>query len=311
MVLGRVRGSLIAGLAVAVAAAATLAATVNAAPNQPGPTLASNKRAAQLDASKLLASLKLPASATSLSAEPSGDGGELKPQPALVATTANFDVHAWWRVPGTEDATLEYIEAHPPAGATQYATGSGTGQSGATEQSVSYSWPAAPGVLGFRELTVIVTSLQNSVTGVLAEAESDWIVPRPASEQIPAGVHEVDITSAKLNGPTTISLSVTNPASVRRVASLIDAMPIVQPGWYSCFALVGEGARVITVRFRARPGSSVLAQATYTDYPPLTAPSGPCTAVDFSIRGRAQTPLIGGDFVKQLDNIVGVSLTGG
>jgi hypothetical protein len=312
MISRRFRGFLIACLATGVAAAATLAAVVDAAPSRPAPTLAGNKRAARLDASKLLASLQLPAGATRLSAEPSGDGGELKPLPALVATAAHFDVHAWWRVPGAEDATLEYIEAHPPAGATQYGTGSGTnGQSGASEQSVSYSWSAVPGVLGFRGLTVIVTSLQSNVTGVLAEAESDWIVPRPAGEQIPAGAHEIDITTAKLNGPTTISLTVTKAATVHRIVTLIDAMPVAQPVTIACFALLTSGARVITLTFRAHAGAPVLAKATYTDYRPLTAPSGQCTPVYFSIRGRPQDPLIGGNFVKQLVDILGVSLTTG
>lgn len=312
MVAGRFRGLLIACLAAGVAGAATLAAAVDAAPSRPAPTLAANQRAAKLDANRLLARLSLPAGATRLSAEPSGDGGELKPLPALVATSAHFDVHAWWRVPGTEHATLEYVQAHPPAGATQYATGSGTnGQTGASELSVSFSWPGVPGVLRFRALTVTVTSLQGDVTGVLAEAESDWIVPRPAGEQIPAGVHEVDITSAKLRGPTTISLSVTKAATVHRIVSLIDAMPLAQPVTIACPALLTSGARVITLTFRAHAESPALAKATYTDYRPLTAPSGQCTPVYFSVRGRPQGPLIGGNFVKRLADILGVSLISG
>ena len=309
---GRFRGLLIACFAAGIAVAVTLAAAVNAAPSQRAPTLAGNKRAAQLDANKLLASLQLPAGAIRLSAEPSGDGGWLKPLPALDGSSARFDVHAWWQVPGSPPSVIGYVEAHPPAGATQYATGSGSnGQTGTSEQSVSFSWSAIPGVLRFRALTVTMTSLQGNVTGVLAEAESDWIVPRPAGERIPAGVQEVDITSAKLNGPTTISLSVTNSATVHRIVSLIDAMQVAQPVRIACPALLTSGARVITLTFRAHAGSRVLAKATYTDYRPLTAPSGQCTPVYFSIRGRRQDPLIGGNFVKQLADILGVSLTGG
>jgi hypothetical protein len=312
MVSGRVRVLVIGCLAAGAAAAAALAAAVNAAPSQPVSTLASNKRAAQLDANKLLASLQLPAGATRLSAEPSGDGGWLKPLAGLDGTSARSDVHAWWEVPTSPLFVIGYVEAHPPAGATQNATGSGSnGQTGTSEQSVSFSWPAIPGVLRFRALTVTVTSLQGTVTGVLAEAESDWFVPRPAGEQIPAGVHEVDVTSAKLNGPTTLSLSVTNPATVHRIVSLIDAMPVAQPVAIACPALLISGARVITLTFRARAASPVLAKATYTAYRPLTAPSGQCTPVHFSIRGRPQDPLIGGEFVPQLGEILGVSLTSG
>jgi hypothetical protein len=305
---GRFRRLLIACIAAVVAA--TLAATVSAAPSQPTPTFARNERAARLDANRLLASLQLPAGAIRLSAEPSGDRGWLKPLSAPLPAGAHFDVHAWWQVPGNDDSTIEYVEEHPPAGAMQSATGSGVdGQS--SDRSVSFSWPAVPGVLRVRTLTVTATSLQGNVTGVLAEAASDWIVPRPAGEKIPAGVHEIEITGAKLNGPTTVSLSVTNPATVRRIVSLIDAMPVAQPITIACPIALAAGARVITLTFRAHAGSRVLAYATYTDYRPLTAPSGQCTPVYFSIRGRPQDPLIGGNFVKRLEDILDVSLTSG
>jgi hypothetical protein len=185
------------------------------------------------------------------------------------------------------------------------------GPSATTVSSVTYSWPPLAGVLGLRELQVWVTSLPGHVTGVLAQAESDWIVPRPAGEQIPKGVREVRITSAKLHGRTTVSLTVTNPVEVRRIVALLDGMPIVQPAAYSCPAMLINGARVMTFKFGARLAGPVLAQATYTDYPPLSAPSGPCSPVEFAIRGRSQDALIGGDFVKQVERIVGASLIAG
>ena len=64
-------------------------------------------------------------------------------------------------------------------------------------------------------------------------------------------------------------------------------------------------------RHPSRQRSADRVNASYTGYPPLTAPSGQCTPVDFSIRGCPQAPLIGGDFAKQLGNTVGVSLAGG
>lgn len=312
MVRGRLRSVLVAGSAVGACAAAALAGTVSAAPNQPVPTLAGNQRAARQDAPKLLKSLRLPPGATALPAEPSGDGGWLKPLPGLVATTARADVHAWWQLPGSPDSVIAYIEAHAPAGSTLSSSGSGGGgPSGTSEESLSYRWPAIRAVIGSRELAVTVTSLQANVAGVLAQAESEWIVPRPASEQIPAGVNELDVASAKFNGPTTLARSVTNPGEVRAIVSLIDAMPIVQPVAYSCPALMTKGARLLTFGFRGRSGGPLLAQATYVDYPPLTAPSGPCSPIGLRIRGRRQDPLIGGNFVAQAQRILGVSLIGG
>jgi hypothetical protein len=49
--------------------------------------------------------------------------------------------------------------------------------------------------------------------------------------------------------------------------------------------------------------------ARYFDYPPLHAPSDECRAVDFWVRGRWQTPLIGGHFVQRLEDITGLRLT--
>jgi hypothetical protein len=308
----RLRTVVLVGSAIGVYGSATVVGTVSAAPSKPVPTSASNQRAARLDAAKRLRSLGLPAAATRSPTEPAGDGGWLKPLHALTATTVNADVHAWWLVPGGPDSVLAYIKAHPPAGSKLYTTGSGyNGRSGRTVESLGYIWPAIPAVLGLRELAVSVTSLSGTVTGVLAQAESDWIVPRPPSERVPAGAHEIDVTSAKLDGPTTVSLSLTNAAKVRRIASLIDAMPIVQPATYSCPELTAVGARVMTFKFRARVGGQLLAQATYTDYARLTAPSGPCNPIDFSIGGRRQEALIGGEFVKQVQPVLGVSLIGG
>jgi hypothetical protein len=57
-------------------------------------------------------------------------------------------------------------------------------------------------------------------------------------------------------------------------------------------------------------GGPVLAQATYTDYGPnLMAPSGQCSPIELTIRGRRHTPLIGGLFVEQLQRLLDVSLT--
>ncbi|MGI8505415.1 MAG: hypothetical protein ACR2MK_01180 [Solirubrobacteraceae bacterium] len=311
MVPARLRTALLVGSAIGACAGAAFAGTVSAAPGKPVVTSASNRRAARSDAAKLLRRLRLPVGASVSTTEPAGDGGLLKPLRALVATTARADVHAWWVVPGRPDSLLAYIKAHAPAGAKFYATGSGSGgPSGRTVETLDYSWPAIGGVIGLRELAVSVTSLSSSATGVLAQAESDWIVPRPASERVPAGTHEIDVTSAKLDGPTTASLSVTSAVKVRRIVALIDKMPIVQPGTYSCPGLTNVGARVVRLAFRARVAGKLLARATYVDYPPLTAPSGPCNAIDFSVRGHRRAPLIGGDFVTQAQRVLGVSLTG-
>ncbi len=226
---------LLVGSALGVCAGGVAVATVSAAPIQSSVMLASNQRAAQLDAARLLSSLRLPAAATASLTEPVGANGALVPLESLVASPARVVVHGWWTVPGSPGVVLAYVRAHPPSGAKLAESGSGTiGLSGAAIENVAYTWPAIAGVIGARELAVTVTALPDRVTGVLAQAQSDWIVPRPASEHVPAVVREVDITIAKVNGLTTVSRRLTTVAKVRKIVSLIDAMPTVQPGAYSC-----------------------------------------------------------------------------
>lgn len=155
-----------------------------------------------------------------------------------------------------------------------------------------------------------VTALPGSATGVLAQAQSDWIVPRQPTERIPAFAHEVDVTSTPPGGRRLIYLQVTAPRTVRRLVALIDAMPVVQPGVVSCPSLTATGARVISLGFRRRAGGPLLAQASYFDHPGLLAPSGPCEPVQLSVGGRSDAPLIGGYFVRQAQHVLGATLVG-
>jgi hypothetical protein len=290
---------LIARLVICVAAPIAFAAPTGFAPEalaatgSPSHTLAGNRVAARHDARDLLGRVRLPSDATGLSSEPRGDGGWLKPVAALDATTARAEVHAWWRVASSPDAVFAFVEAHPPRGANVVSTGSGSGR-GSSAESVTFGWRPVPGVSRLRELAVTVTALRGGAGGVLAQAESDWIVPRSPSERVPAGVHEVDVTSAGLDGSARLARSITSPAKVRHVISRIDALPVVQPGAYGCPNLAPDGARRVTLSFRTRAAGRLLARATYIAYADMLV-SGPCNPIDFTVRGRPQVPLTGAD----------------
>jgi hypothetical protein len=219
------------------------------------------------------------------------------------------DVHIWWRVTGVDQSVLAFLQAHPPRGSRLETKGSASGPTGVSEQ-LGFEWRPIPGVLGSRELHVTVTALPGGFTGVLAQAESTWIVARPRSERIPATTSEIDVTSSKLGGPVAVSRSVTDPAQVHQIVSLLNAMPVTQPGIFSCPALIGAGAHVIDLKFRAGAGGPVLAEATYTNFSSTPVASGPCTPVQLTLGGRRQHPLIGGDLVERLQRILGVRLVG-
>ena len=266
-----------------------------------------NERAARADAIALLAKLRLPEGAVLSATEPAGGGSSLQPSPALNATTARADSHAWWQVPGSAAAVIAFITGHPPAGSKLDGTGSFSRGGKLISQSVDFVWPSVRGVLGERELAVTVAASSDGYTGLLAQAQSDWIVRRPPGERIPAGVDQIEISTAALGGPATRALTVTSRSRVHRIVALIDTMPIVGPAVFNCPALLLQGAQRLTLVFRSTDGVA-LAHATYIAYPGLASSSGPCNPLQFWIGRRRQEPLVGGRFLGRLDRIVGVSL---
>jgi hypothetical protein len=271
-----------------------------------GSALARNRRAAHRDAAALLSKLRLPAVAVRLTAEPAGDHGWLKPMQALVATTAHADVHGWWQIPAAGGDVLAYLEARAPAGSKLGMTGGGS-KPGSTEQDVSFQWPAIPGRLTSRQLAVSLTALPGGSTGVLAQAESEWIVPRPRSERVPASTREVVVTLAPRNGGLNRSDAVTSAGQVRRIVAMINALPVTQPVETSCPGMM-VGVPLITFRFRASPGGAVLAQASYQDQ--FAGLSNQCDPITLTIAGRARHALLGDDFVRRVQRLTGFDLVG-
>jgi hypothetical protein len=273
----------------------------------PARTPQGNRAVARSDASALLASLRLPSGSTRLAREPPGDGGWLKPLPMLIGETPRYTAHAWWRVDASPGDVQSYIRAHPPVGSQPTGTGSGGNtRTGSRSWTLDYTWPPRRGVLGARELQVTITALPGSAAGVLAESQSTWVVARPRSEEIPAGIGEVDIASHKPGQPSSYA-RVTDAGKVGRLVAIFDRMPIVQPGVFSCPALIA-GGRVVTFAFRSGVGGPAVAQASFTEFPHFRGVSGQCTPVELRIHGRRQRPLIGGQFIRRIERLLGIDL---
>jgi hypothetical protein len=311
---------LAASAAVAIAAAATFdggsdgpraaaPAPRASSPRASSPTNRAHRRAAQSDAATLVTKLNLPPGATRVGSEPAHDHGYLHPLPKLESPLATATAHAWWTVHGDPRSVIAAIEADPPAGATQTGTGSGAdSKTGTSELEVDYSWPPVTGVLRSRLLQVTVTSIGDGRTGVLAEAQSVWIVPRSASERIPATTQIVQITSTVPGAARGGNLTVTRAARVRAIVALLNALPTVQPGAIPCPAF--PDPKLITMTFRTRSAGPALAVLRFFDYRPWRAAgSGQCDPVQLSIGGRPRTALDGGTFIHQIERIIGQSIT--
>jgi hypothetical protein len=291
-----------AALCAAIAAGGVSLATLTAATGGGAATVSGNRGSAVQDARRLLARLVVPVGARRLARAPAGAGVIANPFPRP-ATPDITDVYAWWRVPGSPASVLTYIVSHTRH-PTQGLPGSGSG-AGPSWSSVQLEFPPVPGVLDSRLLVVKVVGLSHGVTAVRADGEVVWVIPRPASEQIPAGVHEVDVTRGRSGQLLAVSVTVTDPARVATIVSLIDALPTVQPYTMSCpsFGL----SPVVTFTFRAKRHGPIVAQAS--QLASATEPTTGCDAMSFSIRGRPQTPLLGGArVVRTVQRLVGVQL---
>lgn len=294
-----------AAKAIAAATAIAIATVTAAAAATPRTTASANRQAAVRDARSLLSRLELPLGATRLSGQPRADSGTLAGPPSEPATPDVVDVHTWWQVSGRPNAVLAFIAAHPPAGGrlTTSGTFQGPGYAGADE---GFSWPALGGVLETRSLLVTVTQLPDGSTGLRADAQDVWLIPRSAGELVPAGVHVVDVTRAATGQPPTLSLTVTDAAKVHKIVTLIDRLPIAQPGAWSCPALSDQG-QFVTFTFRASAGGPALAQASQAAW--ATEPTTPCDPMSFAVRGRGQTPLLGGAaVVHEVGRLLAVKL---
>jgi hypothetical protein len=274
-------------------------------------TTAARRRRARADAKKLLSRLSLPAGAVALSREPSGDGGLLaRPVSRPVAVSDLVDEHAWWRVPGSAASVLDYLKVHPPRGGRLTQSGSqGLVHGQDVSAFVGFSWPPVARLLTNRQLLVEAVDLAGGGTDVRVDAQVQWIIPRPVSERVPRGVHKIDVTRAAPGESPSLSIKVVSPHVIRALVRMVDALEIVQPGAYACPMLLA-GAPVVTFTFRASDGGTVLASAS--ELASAREPTTSCDPMTFSIRGRPQTPLLGGAaVVHAAGRLLGVHLQTG
>jgi hypothetical protein len=269
-----------------------------------------NRHAARTDAAALLSRLRLPADAIRTASAPSGAVSSLAQAFGAPATPNLVDRHAWWAVPMTPAALLSFIEHHHPAGSKLEQ--SGLGSTG--PQMVGYGWPARRGALSTRWLVIETAALANGSTALRADAEVVWITPRPAFERIPAQVDRLTVSVARarsvVQGPFIVQgpFTVTAPNRIRRVRSLVNALPLAQPGVSACPVDLGITIRLTFIGRRGRR----LAGA-------VVDPGG-CQNVSLTIAGQGEPLLTSAAFpgsgrrvrfslVDQLDAALRVRLT--
>jgi hypothetical protein len=264
-----------------------------AAVSTPGATsLGANRTAAQRDAAALLGRVMLPPGAMPVSNEPAGDDGALGRPPLSEAGLKIVDRYRWWTIAEPVSTVYGFVRSHVPPPATLSAWGGPPGSVGAPAASfVADAFPPGPGYLPMRELMVEVVALAGGATGVRADAQVQWLIPRPRGERVPARAGALEVTVARPGAAALVKRAVTDRRSVHRIAALIDRLQTVQPEVINCPSLP-TNAPVVTFTFRAAPDGPVLAGASEPAY--ATEPTTPCDPMTIAIDGRRWPPLLGG-----------------
>lgn len=249
----------------------------------------------------------------------------LPPSARRRAALTSYRKDAWaeafaqasWTDPGSPRAVLSYVRRHPPSGSHLAWTGSDgdPGQVG-SEILIAYAFPPQRPVLDNRVVQVFASWLRNGATRIVVGGQSDWIVPRPASEHIPVSVSRIHIAGQVFIGGRSfhphryLGLTVTNRRSVERVVRVVNALPLTPPIPESCPAPMPSDRnpeRIISMTFIGHGVSRPVARLVYDrTYP---GPGGDCDPVALTIRGRPRHPLIGGTFLRAIGRIVGRPLT--
>lgn len=245
------------------------------------PTNVGNKRTAERDTAQLLRRLALPSGAVRLAHEPSGDGGLLRRAQSAPAGLL-VDRHRIWLVHEPLRQTAAFVAHHPPRGGHPSGRGYSSGRHIPANKSFTFSFRPIPGHISTRELEITLVALPRRRTGMRADAQDIWMLPRPPMEKVPAAVREIAVRTSKA------ARLVGSAAKVRRIVDWFDALPIVQPG--GRFGCPPDTVRrpPMSVRFLSGKGV-LLARASV----PGAFGIGACAPIEFWIGSHRQKPLSG------------------
>jgi hypothetical protein len=205
----------------------------------------------------------------------------------------------WYRVPGQPLAVLGWVTLHCPPEMTLDGAG-GHGWIPARCGSLRQLPP--PPVLGMRpgvhfpavwddsfstaagELLVSVAADGPGKVAIRVDAQVIWLPAAPASERVPPAAKVVTIThvpGSGQRGPADdVPVTITDPATVARIAAIVDELPVYPPGIRYCPRSDGSGMRLT---FQATLSDPALAV--------VTAQTEGCPSVTVTIGGKPMSEL--------------------
>jgi hypothetical protein len=259
-----------------------------------------NHRLAVVEAARILTSFVPPAQAKPLDKAPAGTPAALD-QLSHPATDNLIDSTRWWIVGGTPATFLDWTKTHRPSGATLFGSSYGHGPDAINRPNLTYSFhEREPGAALGSQMLIQPATLPSGQTVVRIDAQVTWRPTRPATERIPATATTLTVVTRTGLPPTPTTAAaplVTNdPAVIKRVTDLLNALPATLPGFRSCPN--DTGTRLI-LRFSTGQSDPVLGEAD--------AAEGGCWPVKVTIRGIPGPGLDGGpDLIRQIDATLGI-----
>jgi hypothetical protein len=244
----------------------------------PGETL---RQRAEADAAAILGSFAVPPGGHRLAGPPNLPGAVLKSPITDLGATWEVHVTDFWEAPGNPQALLAWEQGHLTG---RFILGDADFGPPAWDRGFEL---APEGALVTRELVVEVASAGDGQTGLRVDAWVAWQPPRSAASQIPSAAETVTIAESSDGGPTgpttgrlPAPVTITDPVTVRRLAALIDGLPLstIPPDAPCPFSL----APFLSLTFRARTGEPAVA---------IVQTDQPCGEVTLTVRGGQQPAL--------------------
>lgn len=197
------------------------------------------------------------------------------------ATPNLVDLDRLWRVELPLQEAIVFVAAHPPVGMVCTGTGTSGGPDGVSSEQITFDLASLPAGIASAQLQVSIAAVDTTSSAIRVDAQVVFSPLRSGSEEVPAADTVVVVTRSDFlasGAPAAASETLTDPPTVKRLASILDGLPAAVPGASGCpsFSLQYKLA------FAAHPGVP----------PDYVAITGPCDQVIVTVGGVTLQPAL-------------------
>jgi hypothetical protein len=271
------------------------------------------RSAAIASVDRILSAAVMPTGSVRASTAPAG-AAELRSLPPIrLFLQAQVDRRSLWTTSAAASSVFASIRSHLPAG-SKIGGSAGSGEAARPGQ-LTTDWFELPTVepraLGIRQLVVDAVLLPNGKTAVRIDAEVQYLAPRTTSQAIPAAAQVLQISKRPAGSHSSrLVRTIAQPATVRRIAADVDALPFGgnwQGTGFSCPAM-GDNIPYDTFTFRATVTGPAL--ATFGEVADTPTTVDPCGDATLKVGGRTEPAIEeGAKLLSEVDHLLNIHLT--